>query len=98
MCALFRLAQLEAGASSDHLFLELDVVLDRLDHIEGARDTADQRDHVYAETSLQRRVLVELVEHDLGHAGLLEFNHDAHALAIRLVPQVRYLGELLLTR
>ena len=45
-----------------------------------------QQDH--AEALLHRGVLVELVEHDLGLGAALEFDDDAHAVAVALVAQV----------
>ena len=46
-----------------------------------------QRDHVYAEDTLQWRLLVEVVEHNVGHFPAPQFNHDAHAVFVRLVAQ-----------
>ena len=46
---------------------------------EGARHAVDDRQHVGAEVLLQLGVLVEVVQHDLGHGVALE--HDDQALA-----------------
>ena len=44
---------------------------------------------------LHRRVLEELVEDDLGDHAALELDHQAHAVAVGLVPEVGDLGDLL---
>ena len=60
-----------------------------------ARDVVDERDHVHAERRLHRRVLVELVQHDLRDRVALELDHEAHAALVGLVAQVGDLGDLL---
>ena len=65
-----------------------DVRVDDPDQRERARDAVDQRDHVHAERGLHRRVLVELVEHDLGDRVALQLDHQADAGLVRLVAQV----------
>ena len=59
------------------------------------RHAVDERDRVHAERRLHRRVLVELVEHDLRERVALELDHEAHAVAVGLVAQVGDLGDLL---
>ncbi len=54
------------------------------------RPAADDRQHDDAERGLQLCVLVEVVEDDLRHFAALQLEHDAHAVAIGLVAQVRY--------
>ena len=78
------------------LALVVDVVAEHLAQRQRARHVVDQRDHVDAERRLQRRVLVELVEHDLRDRVALELDHDPHAAAVGLVAQVGDLGDLLL--
>ncbi len=73
------LAQPELGAPLDDLDLVLDPVPDERVDRQGARHPVDQRQHVGAEVVLQLGVLVEVVEHDLGHRVALE--HDDEALA-----------------
>ncbi len=48
----------------------------------------DERDHDDAEGRLHLRVLEELVEHDLRLDIALEFDDDAHAVAVGFVAQV----------
>ena len=88
-------AQLVLGAADDDLALVLDVVADDLAQRQRLRHVVDQRDGVDAERRLHRRVLVELVEHDLRDRVALELDHDPHAVAVRLVAQVGDLGDLL---
>ena len=38
---------------------------------------------------LQLRVLVEVVEHDLGHLAAAQLDDDPHAVAVGLVAQIR---------
>ena len=66
----------------------IDEVLDRLHqaHFLGLAVDHGQEDH--AEALLHRGVLEELVEHDLRFGAALEFDDDAHAVAIALVADV----------
>ena len=89
-------AQLVLGAADDDLALVLDVVVDDRPQRQRPRHVVDQRDHVHAERGLQRGVLVELVEDDLRVGVALELDHHAHAATVRVVLDVRDLGELLL--
>ena len=89
-------AQLVLRAADDDLALMADVVEDDLAQREQLRDVLDQRDHVHAERRLHRRVLVELVQDDLGVRIALELDHEPHAVAIGVVLDVGDLGQLLL--
>ena len=74
----------------DHLKLVRGPVTDEAVERKRARNAVDDREHVRAEGVLQLRVLVEVVEHDLGDGVALE--HDLEALtraARRLVANVR---------
>ena len=82
------LAQLELGAPPDDLAAELDEVLDDVDERQHARPAADDRQHDDAERRLQLRVLVEVVEDDLGHLAALQLDDDPHAVAVGLVAQI----------
>ena len=94
--ARLQLAQLELRAAHDHLALMLDVVVDDRAQRKRARHVVHERHRVDAERRLHRGVLVELVQHHLRDHAALELDHDPHALAVRLVPQVGDLGDLLL--
>ena len=83
------LGQLVLGAPDDHLALVGDVVVDHRAQVQRPRDVVDERDHVHAERGLHRRVLVELVEHDLRDRVALELDHEAHAALVGLVARGR---------
>ena len=93
--ALLGLAQPVARPPDDDLDLVADVVADHLVQPQGARHPVDDGQHVHAEAVLQLRVLVEVVQHDLGHRVALERDHDAHADAVAgLVVDLGDAGEL----
>ena len=76
-------------------FLMLDVVEEHLLQGKHAGHTIDERQHDHAETHLQLRVLVQLVQHDLGQRILLQVNYDVDAMTVRSVVNVGNLGQLL---
>ena len=86
--AVLRLAQQVSGAAAHHIDAVIDEVLDGLDqaHFLGLPVDDGQQDH--AEALLHLRVLEELVQDDLGFGAALEFDDDAHAVAIALVADV----------
>ena len=88
-------AELVLRAPDDDLALMAHVGVDDLAQRERLRDAVDERDRVHAERRLHRRVLVELVQHHLRQHVALELDHEAHAVAVRLVAQVGDLGDLL---
>ena len=59
-----------------------------VDQAQLARLPVDDGQHDDAEADLQLRVLVEVVEHDLGLLAALQLEHDAHAVAVALVADV----------
>ena len=87
MGAVARLAEQMLGAPGDHLLAEGDEQGEQVLQVHHQRTAAVERHHVGAEGRLQRRVAVELVEHDVGHGVALELDHDAIALAVELVAQ-----------
>ena len=95
MRACLGAAQLVLGAAHDDLALVLHVRVDDPGERERARHAIHERHGVDAERGLHRRVLVELVEHDLGDRVALQLDHEARAGLVRLVAQVRDLGDLL---
>ena len=87
MGTLARLAQVENRAPCDHLATVAD---ERLQHVlEGHQLglAVLQGDHVDAEHGLQRRLRIEVVEHDVGQLTALELNDNAHAVLVGLIPQ-----------
>src|SRR6185312_2887743 len=89
MRALARLAEEIDGPLGHHLLAEGDEGGDDVAQAHQLRPAAVQRQHVDAEAGLQRRVAEQLVQHHLGGGVALQFDDDAHALAIALVAQVR---------
>ena len=96
MAALARLFQLEHRAAGDHLAAVRDEALDQVLEVEHLGLVVDQRHHVHAEGVLQLRMLVEVVEDDLGQFVPLQFDHDAHAVLVGLVANVGNALDLLL--
>ena len=82
--ARFGLAQLELDPPADDLAPELDEVLDDLEQAEHARPAADDRQQRDAVAHLQLRVLVEVVQDDVGQLAALELDDDPHAVAARI--------------
>jgi hypothetical protein len=96
MGALARLAEQELGAPRDDLSRKLDEGADEILEVEGLGPAAVQGHHVGPETRLQRGEAVELVQHHIGHGVALDLDHDAHAVAVGLVAQLRDALDLLL--
>ena len=86
--AVFGFREQVGSAAADHVDTVLDEVFDRLHqaHFLGLVVRHRQQDH--AEAFLHLGVLVELVEHELRLAVALQFDHDAHAVAIAFVADV----------
>ena len=88
MFALARLAQFVLGAAADHFHAVVDEKLDHVHQAQLARLAVDDGEHDDAETDLQLRVLIEVVEHHLGLFAALQLHHDAHAVAVAMVHHV----------
>ena len=86
--ALARLLQAVFAAARQHLDLVRDVELQRLAEVQDPRNTVDQREHVRGERRLHRRVLVELIEHDLRVRIALEVDDQPDGVARRKVAHV----------
>ncbi len=88
MRPLARLAQQEHGAARYDITAMTDKGFEDLFKIQQAWLAIDQRDHIDTEHALHLGLLVQVVEHHLGHFVALEFDHHAHAVLVRLVAQV----------
>src|SRR5215212_11530957 len=88
--------ELVARPAGDYLELVGDVVLEDLPVRERTGHAVYERHQVHAEALLHLGVLVEVVQHDLGHRLALELDDDAHPVAVGLVAQVGDVGELAL--
>src|ERR1019366_7696408 len=86
--ALARLHQQVGGAPPRYVNAVIDEVLDGLHqaHFFGLAVDHGQKEH--AEALLHRGVLEELVEHDLRFGTALQFDDDAHAVAVALVADI----------
>ena len=84
----FRLAQIKLRATDHHIVPVLDVVRHHLLQVEQLRTAFHQGDVVDRERGLKLRVLVQLIEHHIGDGVALQFVHDAHAVPVRLVPDL----------
>ena len=84
----FGLSQLELGPATDNLAPEVDEDLDEFENIEDLRAATNDGQHDDAEARLQRRVLVEIVQHDVRQFAALQLDDDAHAIAVGLVAKV----------
>src|SRR5205085_10435808 len=88
VAARFRLPQLELRPPAHDLAPELDEVVDQLDEREDLRPPADDGEHDHAEAALQRRVLVQVVEDDVGDLAAFQIDDHAHAVAVGFVPDI----------
>ena len=89
MCARSRaLFEQVGGAPGDDLLAERDKGDDDVAQGHLLGPAAVQRQHVDAEAGLQRGVAVELVQHDVGIGVALQFDDEAHAVAVALVAHV----------
>ena len=92
---LVGLAQPVGGAPDDDVELMVDVVPDQLVEPQRAGHAVDDGQHVGAEAGLQLGVLVEVVQHHLGHGVALELDDDADADPVAaLILDVGDAGEL----
>ena len=76
MQPLLGLAQPEPRPPLDDLDLVCDPVADHLVQPQRARHSVDQGEHDDAERVLQLRVLIQVVQHDLGDRVALEHDHE----------------------
>ena len=87
--AIAGMVQLELGASGDDLGTEADERLQQFLEVHQARPAAIERQRIHAERGLQRREAIELVQHHVGHGVALQLDHQAHAVAIAFVANLR---------
>ncbi len=96
VAALARLAQFEHRAPRDDLAPVGEEALQHVFQVEQSRPAIDQRHHVHAEGVLQLGLLVEVVQHHLGHLAFFQLDHQAHARLVRLVLDMGDAVDLLL--
>ena len=88
MGAVARLGEQELGAPGDHLLAECDEGVEHVLQRHHQRAAAVERDRVDAETRLQRREAIELVQDHVALGVALELDHHAVAVAVGLVAQI----------
>ena len=95
MCArCLRLAKLILGAPPDHVDPVLDEQPQELLERQRPGPAVDQGQHDHAERILERRVLEELVDDDVGVFTLLDRDGDPHRLlAVAEIVDVRHAGD-----
>ncbi len=96
MGAVARLVEQELGAPRHHLFAKRQEGRQQVLQVHHQRAAAFQRHHVGAERGLQRRVAVDLVQHDFGDGLALQLDHHAIAFAARFIAQIGDALDLLL--
>ena len=84
-------------AASDDLDLVIDIGHKRIAQVEGARYATNQRNHVDAETRLQRSALPQVVQHNFGVRIALQGNDEASFIARRFIVHVRDAVDLVVT-
>ncbi len=88
------LAELVLGAAPDHVDPVLDEQPQELLERQGLGPAVDQGQHDHAEGVLERRVLEELVDDDVGIFALLDGDGDPHRLlAVAEIVDVRHAGD-----
>src|SRR6185437_4703388 len=70
--------------------------LDDVDNAQLARLSIDDAKHDHAKVNLHLRVLVQIIQNDLSLLAALQFDNDAHAIAIALVANIGNAFELLI--
>ena len=82
------LFQFVPGAPHHHLMAVFDEYFYQVAQVQRVRAAFDQRHIVHSERRLQRRVLVQVVEHHIGHRVAFEFVHNPHPVPVRFVADV----------
>ena len=86
--ALVGLAQVEARAAQHHFAAVFEEEAQQLDQAHLARLAAGDGQQDHAERFLHLRELVEVVQNQLGLFAALDFDDDAHAVAVGFVAHV----------
>ena len=84
-----RLVEFEHRAPADNFFAEFDERRNNVLKVHHHRPPVIDCQHIHAETGLQLRIFIELVQYHVGLKFLLDFNNHAHALAVGFVADIR---------
>ncbi len=88
VAAVARLVQFEADAADDDFLAEFEEDVQQLAQAHLLRLAVVERQHIDAERGLQRRHAEQLVEDDIARRVALQFDDDAHALAVAFVADI----------
>lgn len=89
ICSLFSaLAKSKRVRPHDHVVAVLDEMLHQIQQIEHHRTTVHQRDVVHRERGLQRRILIQRIEHHARHGIVFQDDDDTHAVPVGLVVDI----------
>ena len=89
VCTVFSLRQVISRPADHYLQSMLNPNAERFPQVELPRDAIHQRQADDAERDLQLRLLEEFLQQFTRRCVALELQHDPHAVAVALVPQVR---------
>src|SRR5262245_14816312 len=89
MEALLRLAQVVSGAPRHHFFTVIQESFEGLFEVEHPGTAVGNGEHVHAERFLQRGVLIELIENNVGYRIAFELDNDTHPFAVRFIAKIR---------
>ena len=89
VCSGFRLCQIELRPAGNDLFLMLHIIMQDFLEIQDSRPAIHQGQHDSTEAVLHLRVLVELIQDDIGIGITAQINDNPHAIAIRFIPEIR---------
>ena len=95
MAALARFAQEERGTARHNVLAEIDEAGEEAAQRQCLGPATVQRQHVAAEVGLHGRETEELVHHHFGRRVALQLDHDAHAVAVGFVLNMRDAFDLL---
>ena len=86
---VFGLLQLIAATPPNHLTTMVNKASKGICQVEDARLALGDGEHDHPEAALHRGELVEIVQDDFRLFAAPQLNHDAHAVPIRLIAQIR---------
>ena len=96
MRAGFRFLQIVFSAAANNFDLVLQIMMQHIAQIEHLRLAVHERQHIDAEIRLHRRMLVQIVQHDIRVDIAAKLDDDAHAVAVGFVAQIGNAVDLLL--
>ena len=74
---------------ADNFFTKLNKRLNNILQRQHHRPAVVNRQHIHAETGLQRRIFIQLIQHHVSLKITLDFNNHPHAVTIGLIADFR---------